>query len=160
LESKRLGRKKMMLEWFELLFASGYATVYFVFLGAVIQQVFVEDNVPTSVDMQGTIMHFPCKCCGNHIFFSNHSTIACDRCNEKYRVFQEGKKLKVQFDLKPGDEVHECIDCHALFVLRAGIKEGLVKCPNPNCDREYYVREKKNPHHNFYVKAIPRKKWW
>ena len=150
-----------MLDWFELFFASGYATVYFVFIGAVIQQVFAEANAPTSVDMQGTLMHFVCKCCGTHIFFSNHSTVACDRCKESYEVSEDRKKkLRVQFDLKVGDEVHECIDCHGLFVLRAGVNEGLITCPNPECDRQYYVLEKTNPHRGFYVKPIKRRRWW
>lgn len=146
-----------MLEWFELFFMGGYATTYMIFIGAVLQELFIESNVPSAVTMQGTIMHFPCKCCGNHIFFSSHSTVECDKCNEGYKVFKAGKRLKVQFDLKPGDEIHECVDCGGLFVLRAGMEEGLIKCPNPNCKREYYVREKPN---SFFVKAIPRKKWW
>ena len=152
-----------MLEWFELFFASGYATVYFVFIGAMIQQVFAEGNAPTSVGMQGTIMHFVCKCCGTHIFFSQHSTVACDRCREEYEVFKDKKHLKVQHKLKSTtDGVYACDDCHGEFVLKGeGPEEGwLVKCPSPNCGRKYYVREEKNPHKGFYVKPIKRRRWW
>jgi len=143
-----------MLEWFELAFMGGYATVYFVFIGAILQEL---------VYMQGTIIHFPCFCCGNPVYFSNHSTVPCKWCGQTYEVFEDReKKLKIRFVLNPNDKEHVCTDCHGKFVLKAGgPEEGeLRKCPNPNCDREYYVREKNNPHKGFYVKALPRKKWW
>ena len=139
-------------------FVSGYATAYFVFLVNILQQALFEAEVPHEV--QGTMFHFPCQCCRNEIYFSTNSVIDCDKCNTPYKVSTKGNKLKVHLALEPGDEAHECVDCHGTFILKAGLGEKIIECPNPDCERQYYVFEKLNPHHSFYVKPIKRRKWW
>jgi len=143
-----------------LAFILGYGVTFFVFMLQLTREVVFEANYSSAVDIQGVILHFPCKTCRNEVFFTHHSTVTCGNCGSAYNVFARKSKLKVELALGENDEVYECIDCHGVFVLKAGIHESLMKCPNPACGREYYVLEKVNPHRSFYVKPIKRQKWW